>query len=58
LFINLTPFRYLFGNPIPFTLPRRAYPLPLDKGKGEIFSLEGLRPSITPFVEERGKHRF
>jgi len=42
LFINLTPFRFLLGNPIPFKHPEKSkiflgtrfIPFPLSRGRG------------------------
>ncbi len=43
LLTDLTPFRFLSGNPIPLI------PLPLDKGKGNQFVLKrGVAPLILP----------
>jgi hypothetical protein len=38
LLINLTPFRFLFGNPIPFI------PFPLIRGRGTIVFRRGISP--------------
>jgi len=48
LFINLTPFRFLLGNPIPFI------PFPLIRGRGISYIREASPPSDSPF-KERGE---
>jgi len=45
---NLTPFRFLLGNPIPFI------PFPLSRGRGISYIREASSPFDPPF-KERGK---
>jgi len=44
LFIGLTPFRFLLGNPIPF------FPFPLSRGRGA-YIREASPPFDSPFKE-------
>jgi len=43
LFINLTLFRFLLGNPIPFI------PFPLSRGRGISYIREASPPFDPPF---------
>jgi len=45
--MNLTPFRFLLGNPIPFI------PFPLIRGRGISYIREASPPFDPPF-KERG----
>ena len=50
---NLTPFRFLLGNPIPF------FPFPLSRGRGISYIREASPPFDPPFkggeeISERG----
>jgi len=48
LFINLTPFRFLFGNPIPFI------PFPLIRGRGNSYIREASPLFDSPSKEGKG----
>jgi len=47
LFIDLTPFRFLSGNPIPFI------PFPLIRGRG-ISYIREASPPFDSLLKERG----
>jgi len=52
LFTNPSPFRYLFGNPIPFIPFMQGMPLPI-LGEGEIvFKKRGFAPLKLPIFNK------